>query len=48
LKNVFTDEDRGSDPIIAGRMDTDISVETLAPRHETTQGGPLGAGKSFS
>jgi len=37
LKNVFTDEDRGSDPIIAGRIDTDISVETLAPRRATAR-----------
>jgi hypothetical protein len=37
LKNVFTHEDRGSDPIIAGRIDTDISVETLAPRRATAR-----------
>jgi hypothetical protein len=37
LKNVFTDEDRSSDPIIAARIDTDISVETLAPRRATAR-----------
>jgi hypothetical protein len=34
IENVFTHEDRGSDPIIAECIDTDISVETLAPRRE--------------
>src|ERR1700693_3101934 len=38
IENVFTHEDRGSDPIIAECIDTDISVETLAPPRETARG----------
>src|ERR1700719_3726685 len=37
IENVTTHEDRGSDPIIAECIDTDISVETLALRRATAR-----------